>query len=99
MPAATKSAVPYRMVMPGHTCPYRLKARHLLRRAGYAADDRPLRTRAQTDAFDAEHGVATTPQVFKPDDGGRGAVDAVGPRADAGVTRGGTRTVQVPRAD
>ena len=62
--AAPKTAVIHRMVMPSHTCPYGLKALHLLRRAGYRIDDRPLRTRDETDAFKAEHGVATTPQVF-----------------------------------
>jgi glutaredoxin/predicted outer membrane protein len=50
--------------MPDHVCPYGLKARDLLRRAGYAVDDRHLTTRAEVDAFKAEHGVATTPQVF-----------------------------------
>ena len=62
--AAGRVAVLYRMVMPDHTCPYGLKARHLLRSAGFAVDDRWLRTREETDAFKAEHGVATTPQVF-----------------------------------
>jgi glutaredoxin len=59
-----KTATLHRMVMPAHTCPYGLKARHLLRRAGYAVDDRLLRTREETDAFKAEHAVQTTPQVF-----------------------------------
>ncbi len=54
----------YRMVMPTHTCPYGLKARDLLRRQGYEVDDRWLRTREETDAFKAEHGVKTTPQTF-----------------------------------
>ena len=40
-----KQAVLYRMVMDGHVCPYGLKARHLLRRAGYTVDDRWLRSR------------------------------------------------------
>ncbi|SEL70686.1 Glutaredoxin [Sphingomonas palmae] len=57
-------AVLYRMVMPDHVCPYGLKARDLLRRRGFAVDDRWLTTRAQTDAFKAEHDVKTTPQVF-----------------------------------
>ena len=57
-------AVLHRMVMPGHVCPYGLKALHLLRSRGYAVDDRPLTTRAEVDAFKAEHGVSTTPQVF-----------------------------------
>jgi glutaredoxin len=52
------------MVMPGHICPYGLKARDLLRRKGYQVDDRHLTTRAETDRFKAEHGVATTPQIF-----------------------------------
>jgi glutaredoxin len=62
--AGTKTAVLHRMVMPGHTCPYGLKAADLLRRSGYRVDDRYLTTREQVDAFKAEHGVATTPQVF-----------------------------------
>ena len=54
----------YRMVMPGHTCPYGLKAKYLLERKGFAVDDRWLTTREETDAFKVEHGVATTPQIF-----------------------------------
>ena len=63
-PAAAKTAVLYRMVMPGHICPYGLKARHLLKRAGYAVEDHHLTTREETDAFKAEHDVQTTPQIF-----------------------------------
>ena len=59
-----KTAVLYRMVMPDHVCPWGLKARHLLKSRGYAVDDRWLTTREETDAFKAEHGVRTTPQVF-----------------------------------
>lgn len=62
--AAQPSAVIHRMVMDKHVCPWGLKALHLLRKRGYAVDDRWLTTREQTDAFKAEHGVATTPQVF-----------------------------------
>ena len=62
--AHPRRAILYRMVMPGHTCPYGLKARHLLRRKGYAVDDRWLTTREETERFKAEHGVKTTPQVF-----------------------------------
>ena len=51
MSTHSKTATLHRMVMPGHTCPYGLKALHLLRRAGYTVDDRPLRTREDTDAF------------------------------------------------
>jgi glutaredoxin len=54
----------YRMVMPQHICPYGLKAKHLLERKGFTVDDHWLETRAQTDAFKAEHGVKTTPQTF-----------------------------------
>lgn len=59
-----KSAAIYRMVMPGHICPYGLKARWLLKRHGYQVNDHWLETRAQTDAFKAEHDVKTTPQIF-----------------------------------
>ncbi|WP_294268367.1 glutaredoxin family protein [uncultured Sphingomonas sp.] len=61
---APLKATLYRMVMPTHTCPYGLKAKDLLRRQGYAVDDHWLRTREETDAFKAQHGVKTTPQVF-----------------------------------
>lgn len=54
----------YRMVMPGHTCPFGLKARHLLKSRGYAIEDHGLETRADTEAFKAEQGVKTTPQIF-----------------------------------
>ena len=59
-----RTATLHRMVMPSHTCPYGLKALHLLRREGYEVDDRWLTTREATDAFKAEHGVKTTPQEF-----------------------------------
>ena len=62
--AAPKSATIYRMVMPEHTCPYGLKAKDLLRRQGYEVEDHWLRTREETDAFKAKHGVKTTPQTF-----------------------------------
>lgn len=61
---ARKRAILHRMVMPGHTCPYGVKARWLLRRHGYDVDDQWLTTRAQSDAFKAAHGVKTTPQIF-----------------------------------
>ncbi|WP_235957482.1 glutaredoxin family protein [Sphingopyxis microcysteis] len=54
----------HRMVMPGHICPYGLKAKHLLESRGFTVDDRWLTTREETDAFKAEHGVKTTPQTF-----------------------------------
>ncbi|BDI61080.1 MauE/DoxX family redox-associated membrane protein [Qipengyuania nanhaisediminis] len=60
----TKSARLYRMVMESHTCPYGIKARHLLKSRGYTVEDHHLTTRAETDAFKAEHDVETTPQVF-----------------------------------
>jgi glutaredoxin len=63
-PPAARKAVIHRMVMPGHTCPYGLKAVDLLKRSGYAVEDHHLTTRAETDAFKAQHGVATTPQIF-----------------------------------
>jgi glutaredoxin len=64
MPTVAKKAVIHRMVMPHHTCPYGLKAKDLLRRSGYEVEDHHLTTRERVDAFKAEHGVATTPQVF-----------------------------------
>ncbi len=59
-----KRAILHRMVMPGHICPYGIKAKHLLERRGYVVDDRWLTTRDAVDAFKAEHQVRTTPQAF-----------------------------------
>ena len=64
MGCMTGNAILHRMVMPGHICPYGLKAKHLLKRRGFTVEDRWLTTRAETDAFKAEHGVQTTPQTF-----------------------------------
>lgn len=60
----TNTAVLYRMVMPGHVCPYGLKSKWLLERHGFGVDDRHLTTRDETDAFQAQHDVSTTPQTF-----------------------------------
>ena len=62
--ATLKKAVIHRMVLPNHTCPYGIKAKDLFRRSGYDVEDHLLTTREQTDAFKAEHGVQTTPQIF-----------------------------------
>jgi glutaredoxin len=62
--AEKRTATIHRMVMPGHTCPYGVKALHLLKSKGFDVDDRHLRSRDETDAFKAKHGVATTPQIF-----------------------------------
>lgn len=59
-----RAAVLYRMVMPGHTCPYGLKTKALLKRSGFKVEDHHLTSRAETDAFKAEHNVKTTPQTF-----------------------------------
>jgi glutaredoxin len=52
------------MVLPDHLCPWGLKTLHLLKSKGFTVDDRALTSRPEVDAFKAEHGVATTPQVF-----------------------------------
>ena len=54
----------YRMVMSDHMCPYGLKAKDLLERNGFKVDDRHLKSREEVDAFKAQHGVKTTPQIF-----------------------------------
>ena len=54
----------YRMVMPSHICPYGLKSKDLLERAGYTVEDHHLKTREETGAFKREHQVETTPQTF-----------------------------------
>lgn len=59
-----KQAVLFRMATPEHLCPFGLKARDLLRRQGYAVDDRLLTSRTEQEAFKAKYGIKTTPQAF-----------------------------------
>lgn len=59
-----KQATLYRMVLPEHTCPFGIRAKQMLERAGYEVEEHVLRTREEVDAFQAEQGVTTTPQVF-----------------------------------
>ncbi|MBY5371823.1 glutaredoxin [Rhizobium leguminosarum] len=59
-----KKAVLYRMVMKDHICPFGLKSLDLLKREGYEVEDHWLRTREETNSFQKEHGVETTPQTF-----------------------------------
>jgi len=59
-----KQATLYRMVMKNHLCPYGLKSKDLLEREGFDVDDHHLTTRAETDAFQSQHNVDTTPQTW-----------------------------------
>jgi len=61
----THEAHLYRMVTDEHVCPWGIKSRALLeRQQGLTLHDHPLTTREATDAFQEEHDVDTTPQVF-----------------------------------
>ena len=52
-----------RMVLPNHTCPFGVRAKEMLERAGFEIDERILATREEVDAFEEERGLATTPLV------------------------------------
>jgi glutaredoxin 3 len=62
--AEAHEIVLYRMVLPDHVCPFGLLAKRMLEDSGLPFDDRLLTSREEVEAFKAEHGVATTPQVF-----------------------------------
>ena len=59
-----RRATLHRMVLPDHTCPYGVRAKAMLEEAEFEVDDRFLASREEVDAFMAEQGVDTTPQVF-----------------------------------
>ena len=63
-----RTAILYRMELPDHVCPYGLRARHLLEANGYAVEEHVLRSREEVDAYKAEQGVPTTPQIFIADE-------------------------------
>ena len=66
--ASQKTATLYRMVLPDHTCPFGVRAKQMLERAGYEVDDRILFSLQEVDALKAKYGVQTTPQVFIDDE-------------------------------
>jgi len=59
-----RKVVLYRMKLPDHECPYGLLAKRMLDDANLPFDDRLLTSREEVDAFQEQHGVDTTPQVF-----------------------------------
>jgi glutaredoxin len=54
----------YRMVTPESECPWGVKASALLTEQGIEFEDIHLTSRAEVDAFKAQQGVTTTPQIF-----------------------------------
>ena len=62
--ADQRTAVLYRMVLPDHTCPFGVRARELLEANDFEIEEHILSSRDEVDAFEDEHGVETTPQVF-----------------------------------
>ena len=54
----------FRMDLHDHPCPWGLRAIRLLQEQHIPFEDHPLHSQAEVDAFKAEHGVATTPQLF-----------------------------------
>ena len=62
--AQEKQATLYRMVLPEHTCPFGVRALQILQQNGFSVEERILKTREEVDAFKAEQGVETTPQIF-----------------------------------
>lgn len=76
-----------RITVPDHVCPFGVRARELLRQAGYADDDRTLTTSAAVDALKAELRIETTPQIFIDEAhiGGSDALEAYRAIAQASV--------------
>jgi len=62
--SSSKKARLYRMVMDDHVCPYGIKSKWLLERNDFDVEDHHLRTRRETEAFQEDVGVDTTPQTF-----------------------------------
>ena len=59
-----RTATLFRMVLPDHECPFGVRAKKMLEQNGFQIDEHILGTREEVDAFKAEQGVMTTPQVF-----------------------------------
>jgi glutaredoxin len=52
------------MVLPEEICPFGVRAKQMLEKAGFTLDEHILRSREEVDTFEHEHGVETTPQIF-----------------------------------
>ena len=59
-----KTATLYRMILSEETRLFDVRAKQRLEQAGYTLDEPILRSRDEVDAFEQDHDVATTPQVF-----------------------------------
>ena len=73
--AQDKRATLFRMVLPDHECPFGVRAKAMLDRAGFDVDEHLLTSRDEVDAFKAEQGVMTTPQIFIDDERVGGSED------------------------
>lgn len=62
--AENRQATLYRMVLPDHECPFGVRAKKMLSDNGFEIDEHILGSREEVEAFESEHGVATTPQIF-----------------------------------
>ena len=60
---ATRTATLTRMVLPDHECPFGVRAKAMLKQAGFEIDEQILASRDEVGAFKAEHGIATTPLI------------------------------------
>ena len=63
-----KSVRLYRMDLPGHECPWGMRAVRLLQERQIPYEDHPLTSEQAVEDFKAAHGVATTPQIFAGDE-------------------------------
>ena len=59
-----RTATLYRMILADHTCPFGVRAKALLEDNGFEIEEHILGSREEVDAFKAQHGVSTTPQIF-----------------------------------
>lgn len=60
----SKQAEIYRMVMPGHLCPWGIKALDLLKRNGFDVEDHHLESMEASQKYKDDHGVDETQQIF-----------------------------------
>jgi glutaredoxin/uncharacterized membrane protein YphA (DoxX/SURF4 family) len=64
MSSKNNKATIYRMVTPGHFCPWGLKAYDLLKRNGYEVEDNHIVSSEENKLYKEENGVDETPQIL-----------------------------------
>lgn len=62
--SSERKAILHRMILPGHECPYGVRAKQMLEEAGYEIEEHILETGEEVNTFMDKHDLSTTPLII-----------------------------------